>query len=845
MPVLPDEARLERAANDVHDLFCEIELCLLERPRLLQPLLERVAGQSVTLIQGPAGSGKSVLIEQAMRALSERMPTALLSLATTPLRGNLIRASLLALFSRLSSALGKGRQSFVIFIDDADELLGRADQRVLEQCLDSLPPQGKLVIASRRRLGVRQIGKPALELADLLFTLDELRAALQRRGHMLDAAALMAAWRLSEGWPAVLALLCASDGDDESLSAERLLRDWFQEELLDSLDPELLAFALESSLVVGRMRPELLDRMRGRSGSWAHLHGLAVEHGLLIRGQQRFPRPLAATLRRLQCGRSPLRARELHRAALETLLAEGGLEAALEHAYRMGDRGLLLRLLEGHAQTLLQQGRMRSLRRWLTALEREGCLGDDPGMRLALAWSLLFSNDQQGALTIVERLRERPQAAHYQQALQALELTWLSMRDRVDEGHAHLAAVARVPAGEGFAVGVGQCTAALIQLLVDDVADAERYLARSLQWPDGQGGFVAAYARSIQAMHCLIRADVVAARDYLRLARQGLAGEEERARGNSLVATLDALALYESGELDEVGTLLELHLPLLRQGGLLDQIILAHKLYARIALYRGNADIAQEALASLECLGRACRLPRMVFCARLERVRCALVRGDLASARALLEEARDPQMDAFVQRCNFLSNDTDTWSLMSVRLALAEEAAQGLDEALASQLEQAERAGRSRRALTLRILLAQALEQGGHEHAARRAMQEALSFAAPRGLGQAFRDEGRRALLLALKVGQGMVGLGSFCEALAEASGLAKAPEQPAVVLTAKELQVLALVAGGQSNDALAQRLFVSESTVRTHLRSINAKLNARSRLEALAIARRQGLIAV
>lgn len=62
--------------------------------------------------------------------------------------------------------------------------------------------------------------------------------------------------------------------------------------------------------------------------------------------------------------------------------------------------------------------------------------------------------------------------------------------------------------------------------------------------------------------------------------------------------------------------------------------------------------------------------------------------------------------------------------------------------------------------------------------------------------------------------------------------------------LTRKELQILQLVARGASNDGMARQLFVSESTVRTHLRSINHKLNAVSRTQAVAIARGLGLVA-
>lgn len=60
---------------------------------------------------------------------------------------------------------------------------------------------------------------------------------------------------------------------------------------------------------------------------------------------------------------------------------------------------------------------------------------------------------------------------------------------------------------------------------------------------------------------------------------------------------------------------------------------------------------------------------------------------------------------------------------------------------------------------------------------------------------------------------------------------------------TRREIRVLQLLAQGYSNSAMASSLFLSESTVRTHLRSINTKLGARSRTHALALARGLGII--
>lgn len=62
--------------------------------------------------------------------------------------------------------------------------------------------------------------------------------------------------------------------------------------------------------------------------------------------------------------------------------------------------------------------------------------------------------------------------------------------------------------------------------------------------------------------------------------------------------------------------------------------------------------------------------------------------------------------------------------------------------------------------------------------------------------------------------------------------------------LTDREREVLALVAEGLTNAAIADRLVVSVHTVRNHVANLSAKLGANSKLEALAIAVREGLLA-
>ena len=98
--------------------------------------------------------------------------------------------------------------------------------------------------------------------------------------------------------------------------------------------------------------------------------------------------------------------------------------------------------------------------------------------------------------------------------------------------------------------------------------------------------------------------------------------------------------------------------------------------------------------------------------------------------------------------------------------------------------------------------------------------------------------------------GQSLINPSMAAKLLTEFATLAKRDEEeqrveqvPAPKLTDREMQVLKLVARGMNNRDIAKELFISENTVKNHVRNILEKLQIHSRMEAVMIAVREKLI--
>ncbi len=93
-----------------------------------------------------------------------------------------------------------------------------------------------------------------------------------------------------------------------------------------------------------------------------------------------------------------------------------------------------------------------------------------------------------------------------------------------------------------------------------------------------------------------------------------------------------------------------------------------------------------------------------------------------------------------------------------------------------------------------------------------------------------------------LAAGEGMLALEVTRRVISRYAGTAAPTLTPAEPLTEREEEVLRLLADALSNVEIAERLFIGEATVKTHVSRILQKLGARDRVQAVVLALRHGL---
>jgi LuxR family maltose regulon positive regulatory protein len=436
---------------------------LVHRERPLS-ILRSGEGRTLTLVDAPAGSGKTTALAQWLAAdasqrsacwfsvdPSDNDPTRFWTYAIMAVRGAIpgfgegalaaLRGGADVATSVLPPAvneLAAVDQGVVLVVDDYHLIRNPTIHRHVEQLLDQLPDGVQVVISTRvdpplplsRWRGRGQLTE--LRAADLRFSGAEASALLERMRLLVGAEDVDRLVERTEGWAAGLSLagLSMSGRDDlsgfvrEFAGTDRHVLDYLGSEVLAGLAPEAQRFLVQSS-VLGRLSGPLCDAVMERRGSARLLQELEQSNAFVVplgdtrewyRLHHLFAEVLQSELRIEHAELVPV----LHRRASRWFAEQGMAFEAIEHAVEARDARLVADLLTPPSLVYIGGGQVETVRAWLDRLgeaavwddarlclvagARQIVLGDDPAITrwLDRAEELTYSGPLPGGPTSIE-----------------------------------------------------------------------------------------------------------------------------------------------------------------------------------------------------------------------------------------------------------------------------------------------------------------------------------------------------------------------------------------------------------------------------------------------------------
>jgi LuxR family maltose regulon positive regulatory protein len=792
-----------------------------------------------------------------------------------------IETVLTALLNDLSAAAG----DIVLVLDDYHVIDARDVQDGMAFLLDHLPPGLHVVIAGRADPALplarwRARGElTEIRAAGLRFTPGEAAAYLnETMGLQLTARDVAALEGRTEGWIAALQLAALSmQGRDDVAGFiagfagdDRYVVDYLAEEVLQRQPGRVQAFLLQTC-ILGRLSGPLCDAVTGQGDGRAMLAALDRGNLFLVplddrRRWYRYHHLFADVLRARLLDERPGQLPELHRRASAWYEQNGETSVAIGHALAAEDFQRAADLVERAVTAMSQARQEATVRSWLEMIPDE-IISVRPVLIVAVAWVLLSDGefgDVEGRLQDAERWLDAAAGAGAGSAaapagmVVANEEEYRRLPGTIETYRAALALARGEPLG-----AIRHARRALELAPADEHrwrASASGLMAIAF-W--GSGGLEGAYSAWAECAAGLRRAGHIA--DIFGCAIGMADIQLAQGRLGAAMRTYEQ-ALQRASE--QSG-------PVLR--GTADMYV------GMSEVHRERNDLAaatQQLLRSQE-LGEAMGLPQNRYRWRVAMSRIRQAQGDLGGALELLNEAERlymgdmfpnvrpvPALKARVWIAQDRLGEALGWAheqgltsdddlnylrefehITLARMLLAQRAEPDVNEAarlLERLLLAAEEGQRTGRVIEILVLQALAHQRLGDIPAALACLERAVTLAEPEGYVRVFVDEGPpvASLLKALaKQGIARNYVRRLLAAVAETGP--DSPVKQALIepLSERELDVLRLLGSELDGPAIARELMVSLNTMRTHTKSIYAKLAVTSRRAAVRRAAELGLL--
>ena len=798
-----------------------------------------------------------------------------------------IEATLAALLNTLADRPAP----LALVLDDYHVIEAPAIHRALTWLIDHLPPQVHVLIVSRADpplpLGRWRARGQLCEVRadDLCFTHTEAAAFLTDAMDLpLGAAEVAELDDRVEGWAAGLqlaALALRGQADPAArIAAFSGRHAYVLAYLVDDVlagQPEYVQYFLLRTALLDQMSAPLCDAVLGAVSDderaaiptsrfildylrECNLFLVPLDdEGTWFRYHHLFRDVLRHRLRQTDPACIP----ELHRRAAAWLAAQGLIDAAIQHALAAGDHLLAAHWIEQAVDVALRSGDIAPLRSWLAALP-EALIRARPQLAVGQLW-LLFITGQEDlappwlaalATTLAaepdaDAMRSAEDQARLRAELAALRAQQAIYMGELDE------AVAQCRTGLSIAHSGALRTRGTLELLQGTALRRAGNLAaavtpftaaRILAEQGGEELLLLHVAKSLANL-AEIRGQLGAmAAEYERMRRLSVdaSGQPMPLAGMALIGM--GKVAHERNDLETATALLAEGIDIGRRSAISGFAIDGLMVLALVEAAKGN-----HAGAAMH-LQEAATLAERWHSATVE-ARVTVFQARLALATGRLKDAARWAITTSEQTAESSSDLGEIEHLTLVRVWIAQ-GRMSEARALLARLEQSARAGlRHGRLIEILALRALAAESAGDNADASATLTEALALGQPEGYVRVFADEGMAMGNLVRRVAAQRGGghayglragyLATVQEACAGPKGMGESVtmnEQLVEPLSAREQEVLTLIAAGCSNQEIADRLIISVATVRKHVENIHGKLGVQSRTKAAARAREFGL---
>jgi len=873
----------------------------VSRPALMARL-DAASKLRLVVVAAPAGSGKTTLLTQWFRRSRQRRVAAWLTLDAPLPEPDALAARLLASLSAALPELGPhaadaatGERSaqalqallaqrsgdLLIVIDDVHRAQDAPCLSLLDALLAVSAPGVHWVLAGRC---LPALNLPAWRLRDQLEVLDggdlafDAGQVVQLGRKLMDEPLSRAqAERLIEttqGWTAGVKLGLLAVADTAANPAAARPRDtdaaladfdgghvdmaaYLEREVLCEQGTLLQDFLVSTSLV-DTMTGELCDALLGRDGSQGVLEKLERRqlfvtaqdsHGLAFRYH-----PLFLGFLRSRLAADPARQWALHERASRWYAGQLRFAEALAHAFKSGELAWCAELVERAALRWQQSGDIAEVVHWCERLPREQLLAR-PTLGVAYTTCLILCRRFDQARAMLRRLaegggpRDGAPSGFQLRTLQQILLALSGEHDALGDEPAG----ADETDGDAQLRGLQLVNRAYAMFCAHRFDPAWRLAMRAREMLQPISPYGEGYASSVLALVERAKGDFGSAAHRVEQLWAGVRnGPRNAAWANA--ATGLAVLRYETNRLAEARALCEELLPLVEAGGTYETLVAAARTLARLRAAEREPEAAMRLLDYLHGVLEGSHEQRFVAQICFDKVRLWLTMGEPARARDCAAEF------GVVDSAEWQASRPydEAWERRGMTQAALLSHEQRHDESrtiLQVLRSSAETAGHVLRLHAIEAALASSLWEAGARDQALQCLHQSLLRARGHAPSRSWFDDNPRfhqVLVAALELPpmrrlMPEHVLRVFGAALGRAN-----PRRPAAdgrpahavdVLTARELEVLVLLAQGLTNQQISARAQISMTTVKWHVKNIFAKLGVGTRVGALVRARELRLV--